>query len=187
MTRGSIDQRSDQDLLSAHVDGDPYAFATLIHRHQSALTALAMRTLHNPEDAADALQDALLRASCMADGFRSDAAVGSWLHRIVANSCLDRLRRNKVRMTLPLPDYDLMVFADPRDHTATVDLSLSIGRALDALPAPQREAIIAVDIEGLSVAEAADRFGVATGTIKSRCARGRLKLAKDLGHLRQID
>lgn len=171
-------------LLSAHVSGDRDAFGILISRHQSHLWAVARRTSHSAEDAADALQDALLNAHRMAHRFRADSKVSSWLHRIVVNACLDRIRRNKIRLTLPLLEFDVAQFADPRDWHDDVDLSLSIGRALDTLPSEQRDAIVAVDIEGYSVAEAAELLGVPGGTIKSRCARGRAKLAVVLGHLR---
>ncbi len=141
-----------------------------------------------PEDAADGLQDALLAAHRTARDFRSDAKVTSWLHRIVVNACLDRIRRNNARRTVPLPEWDVMSIADTSDDIAAVDLSVSIGRALHALPDGQRQAIVAVDLEGYSIAEAASLLGVAEGTIKSRCARGgRLKLAQVLGHLRTAD
>ncbi|MGV9709850.1 RNA polymerase sigma factor SigM [Gordonia sp. NPDC003424] len=185
MTRGSVDVRSDEDLLRAHVHGDPDAFAILITRHHTYLWSLACRTTENPDDAADALQDALLNAHRMADRFRSDAKVTSWLHRIVVNACLDRIRRNRSRTTVPFPEHDVSSFADERDHMAAVDLSVSIGRALDALPPDQRAVIIAVDVEGYSVSEAAERLGIPVGTVKSRCSRGRVRLAEILGHLRE--
>ncbi len=184
MTGGSVDIRSDEDLLRAHVQGDPDAFATLITRHHTYLWSLACRTSGNPDDAADALQDALLNAHRMAGQFRSDAKVTSWLHRIVVNACLDRIRRNRSRMTVAIPEYDVLPLADSHDQMAAVDLSVSIGRALDELPPDQRAAVIAVDVEGLSVSEAARRLGIPTGTVKSRCSRGRVRLAQILGHLR---
>ncbi|MBD0862829.1 RNA polymerase sigma factor SigM [Gordonia sp. zg691] len=181
----ATDMRTDEQLLRAHLAGDPHAFADLINRHVDYLWSVALRTSNNPEDAADALQDALFAAHRTAQDFRSDAKLTSWLHRIVVNACLDRIRRNKVRKTVPLPEWDVLPIADTADDIAAVDLSVSIGRALHVLPAGQRAAIVAVDIEGYSVAEAATILGVAEGTIKSRCARGRLKLAQVLGHLRE--
>lgn len=180
----AIDTRSDEQLLHAHLAGDPHAFSDLITRHLDYLWSVALRTSQNPEDAADALQDALFAAHRTAHDFRSDAKVTSWLHRIVVNAGLDRIRRNKVRRTVPLPEWDVVSIADTTDDIAAVDLSVSIGRALHVLPEGQRAAIVAVDIEGYTVAEAAEILGVAEGTIKSRCARGRLKLAQVLGHLR---
>lgn len=181
----ATETRTDEELLHAHLAGDPDAFPDLIRRHLDYLYSVACRTSQNPEDAADALQDALIAAHRTAHDFRSDAKVTSWLHRIVVNACLDRIRRNRVRRTLPLPDWDVLAIADTNDEIAGVDLSVSIGRALHVLPEGQRAAIVAVDLEGYSVAEAAAILGVAEGTIKSRCARGRLRLAQVLGHLRE--
>ncbi|MCH5641346.1 RNA polymerase sigma factor SigM [Gordonia sp. ABSL49_1] len=179
------DTRTDEELITAHGNGDPQAFTILIERHLTYLWSLAYRTTGNPDDAADALQDALLSAHRTAHRFRADAKVISWLHRIVLNSCFDRIRRTKAQKAISLPGWDVPELMDVTDHTAAVDLSVSIGRALDVLTADQRAAIVAVDIEGYSVADAAKLLGVAEGTIKSRCARGRLRLAKALGHLRE--
>ena len=75
-----------------HVDGDPDAFAELVARHQDRMWAIALRIMRNNEDAADALQDAYIAAFRRAASFRGDAQVTSWLHRVVVNACLDRLR-----------------------------------------------------------------------------------------------
>src|SRR5258707_2315844 len=85
---------SDADLLRRHVAGDPDAFGELFLRHRDRLWAVAVRTLADPEEAADALQDAMISAFRRAGSFRGDSAVTTWLHRIVVNACLDRLRRN---------------------------------------------------------------------------------------------
>src|SRR6188472_4740982 len=95
---------SDHELLLAHVDGDPDAFAILFRRHRDRLWAVALRTMGNPDDAADGLQDGMIAAYRRAGSFRGDAAVTTWLHRVVVNACLDRLRAAKVRRTEPLPD-----------------------------------------------------------------------------------
>ena len=101
---GSDEAVSDVALIEAHLAGDPEAFGELFRRHRDRLWAVALRTTGNPEDAADALQDALVSAFRRAESFRGDAAVTTWLHRIVVNACLDRLRRRKVRAADPLPD-----------------------------------------------------------------------------------
>ena len=87
-------QRSDAELLAAHVAGDRYAFEQLFYRHHRHLHRLARLTSSSAEDAEDALQEAMVSAHRGAGTFRHDAAVSSWLHRIVVNACLDRLRRN---------------------------------------------------------------------------------------------
>ena len=81
----------------------PTRSASSSTRHRDRLWAVALRTLGNPDDAADALQDALLSAYRGAAGFRGNSAVTTWLHRIVVNACLDLARRKAVRPTQPLP------------------------------------------------------------------------------------
>jgi RNA polymerase sigma-70 factor (ECF subfamily) len=114
--------------------------------------------------------------------------VTTWLHRIVVNACLDRMRRRRVRPTVPMPTGDPETgwgeLADPRDDIDRLELRFEIDRALAALPVDQRTAIVLVDIEGLPVAEAAQVLDIAEGTVKSRCSRGRARLAIALAGLR---
>ena len=181
------DPRSDAALLAAHAAGDPRAFGTLVGRHRDRMWAVALRTMRDPEEAADAVQDACISAFRAADSFRGDSAVTTWLHRIVVNACLDRIRRRQVRATVALPDAGPGEPATPGDAMSYRELSLDIGAALATLPDEQRIPILMVDVEGYSVAETANALGVAEGTVKSRCARGRAKLAVQLGHLRNPD
>ncbi|HEY5855246.1 MAG TPA: RNA polymerase sigma factor SigM [Aldersonia sp.] len=175
---------SDLALLRAHVAGDSYAFRELVLRHRDHLWQVALRTSYTREDADDALQEALLSAHRTAANFRADAAVRSWLHRIVVNACLDRIRRNKARPSVSLSADDAVEPRDQHDHIADFELSHVVRSALFSLPPDQRAALVAVFVEGLPVAEAAQRLGVPVGTVKSRCARGRRKLATTLASLR---
>jgi RNA polymerase sigma-70 factor, ECF subfamily len=111
-------ERSDAELLRAHAEGDPRAFEELVRRHRDRLWAVALRTLREPEEAADALQDALVSAYKAAGSFRAESAVTTWLHRIVVNACLDRIRRRQVRATVPLPAEGPGEPADQRDRMA---------------------------------------------------------------------
>ena len=180
-------ERSDADLLRAHAAGDPEAFEELVRRHRDRLWAVAVRTTRDREEAADALQDALISAYRAAGSFRGDSAVTTWLHRIVVNACLDRMRRRQTRATVQLPEQGPHEPADSRDRVAERDTRMVVEEALGQLPAEQRAAIVLVDVEGWSVAETAAILGVAEGTVKSRCARGRARLAVLLGHLRNPD
>jgi len=188
---------SDDALLKAHLAGDPEAFGALFHRHRDRLWAVALRTTGNPEDAADALQEALISAFRRAESYRGDAAVTTWLHRIVVNACLDRLRRRKVRAADPLPD-DLddaaargAVLATPdrgpdpgpEPRAVATEQRAQVLAALGQLPPDQVAALVLVDMEGYPVAEAAVILDVPNGTVKSRCARGRAKLAVLLADL----
>jgi RNA polymerase sigma-70 factor, ECF subfamily len=174
--------RTDAELLSAHVAGDRYAFEQLFYRHHRQLYRLALITSRHPEDAADALQDAMLSAHRTAPAFRHDAAVSSWLYRIVVNACLDRLRRTKNHPTTPLLDEagDVGPVGYVGDPTPRVDTAIVVERALMRLPVEQRAAVVAVDMQGYSVAETARMLGVPEGTVKSRCSRARTKLAEVL-------
>jgi RNA polymerase sigma-70 factor (ECF subfamily) len=174
----------DRDLVRAHLDGDPRAFDTLVRLHQQRMWAVALRTLRDPEEAADAVQDACLSAFRSAASYRGEARVTTWLHRIVVNACLDRARRRAVRPTVPLPEQPP---ADPRDQLAERETGLEVEQALATLPDDQRLALVLVELEGLSVAEAAQLLKVPEGTVKSRCFRGRARLALQLGHLRNPD
>lgn len=174
---------SDADLLEAHAGGDRDAFEELVRRHRDRLWAVALGTLRDPEEAADALQDALISAYRAAGTYRGEAAVTTWLHRIVVNACLDRVRRARSRPTVPLPEQGPAEPADGRDRIAERDTVLAVRAALGQLSAEQRAAITLVDLQGFAVAEAAAILQVPEGTVKSRCARGRLRLAELLGHL----
>lgn len=173
--------RTDEQLLAAHVAGDRFAFEELFNRYQPQLYQLARITTRCPDDARDALQDAMLSAHCGAPKFRHDCSVSSWLYRIVVNACLDRLRRHKARPTTPLEG--LASACSIGDPAPGVDTAIVIERALMGLPVEQRAAIVAVDMQGFSVAEAARMLGVPEGTVKSRRARARSKLATTLCQL----
>lgn len=186
-----IDERTDAELLAAHVAGDAEAFGELFARHRDRLWAVALRTMGDPEGAADGLQDGMIAAFRRAASYRGDAAVTTWLHRVVVNACLDRLRAAKVRRADPLPDdvdetgrgsLDTATSGtdetlDPAEHSALADQRRQVLAALRELSADQRAAIVLVDMEGYSVAEAAAILDCAEGTVKSRCSRGRARLA----------
>jgi RNA polymerase sigma-70 factor (ECF subfamily) len=188
MREAGRDDAADLDCLRRHLAGDREAFGELLTRHRGRMWAVALRTAGNPEDAADALQDAALSAFKAAGNFRQDSAVGTWLYRITVNACLDRLRRQAARPTVHYPDPDSPVWrqatADPTDMAEQRELRLVLEQALAQLPVDQRAAVVLVDVQGLPVEEAAGVLGVPTGTVKSRCARGRAKLATTLRELR---
>lgn len=174
----------DRRLLAAYADGDGEAFAALVQAHADRLWPVALRLCGwNASDAEDALQDAFISAMRNAGSFRGEAKVSTWLHRIVVNACLDRLRRRQRRPESELLDEAFLI-ADPRDRFGERELAMEIERGLAALPDEQRAAVVLVDVAGWPVAEAAQALGVPTGTVKSRAARGRAKLALELGHLR---
>jgi RNA polymerase sigma-70 factor (ECF subfamily) len=163
----------DRQLMQRHVEGEPDAFGELFRRHRDRMWAVAVRTTGNRELAADCVQDAFISAFRRASSYRGDAAVTTWLHRIVVNACLDRLRKDKPAGQLP--EFEL---ADRHDAQASAEVRLDVRQALHRLPEGQRMALVLVDMHGLSVAEAAAVLGVAEGTVKSRCSRGREAMAE---------
>lgn len=200
---------SDAELLRSHIAGDTEAFGMLFGRHKDRLWAVALRTTCDPEDAADALQEAMLSAFRRAGGFRGDSAVTTWLHRIVVNAALDRLRRRPTWSVSWSGEPDALETlaiqgtrggspldgsssggvsgsatssADAADATET---RLDVEAALRMLPPEQRAALVLVDMLGYPVAEVAEILGVSSGTVKSRCARGRARLLPYLSHLRR--
>ncbi|MET8447513.1 RNA polymerase sigma factor SigM [Streptomyces sp. NPDC005209] len=179
----------DEDLLARHVEGDPDAFGEIVRRHRDRLWAVALRTLGDREEAADAVQDALVSAYRAAHTFRGQSAVTTWLHRITVNACLDRARKAASRKTAPVDDTErLEQLLEPHESAEAPaernDLHRQLLEALGTLPHDQRAALVLVDMQGYPVAEAAHILDVPTGTVKSRCARGRAKLLPLISHLR---
>lgn len=182
-------EASDQDLLARHVAGDKDAFGEIVRRHRDRLWAVALRTLGDREEAADAVQDALVSAYRAAHTFRGQSAVTTWLHRITVNACLDRARKMASRKTAPVDDTErLDQLLEPHESAAEPvernDIHRELLEALGSLPADQRAALVLVDMQGYPVAEAARLLDVPTGTVKSRCARGRARLLPLVTHLR---
>lgn len=205
---GRAGQPSDAELLRRHVGGDTEAFGALFLRHKDRLWAVALRTVCDPEDAADALQEAMISAFRRAGDFRGESAVTTWLHRIVVNAAVDRLRRRQTHSVSWSGDEDALetLAAQGRgsslagapatavagsaggipsaDGAEAIETRLEVDAALRMLPAEQRAALVLVDMMGYAVAEVAEILAISPGTVKSRCARGRARLLPYLSHLR---
>lgn len=168
---------TDAELLDAHVAGDPDAFSALVRRHYDYLWRLAIRTSFNREDAAEALQEALVSAYRRAESFRHACPVQGWLYRIVVNACLDKMRAQRLRTHSQLTPT-LHERVSLRDHFhQDPAYAIIVAEALSELPGDQRDAVVVVDMLRCSVAEASHLLNVPPGTIKSRCSRGRAKLS----------
>lgn len=167
---------TDEALLDAHVGGDPEAFSALVRRHYDYLWRLAIRTSFNREDAAEALQEALVSAYRRAGTFRHACPVQGWLYRIVVNACLDKMRAQRLRTHAELTPR-LHEQVSLRDHFhQDPAYAIIVAEALSELPAAQRDAVVVVDMLRCTVAEACLLLNVPPGTVKSRCSRGRAKL-----------
>jgi len=178
--------RADRDiqLIDQYLTGDLDAFNELVAAHEDRVFAICLRMLRNREAALDATQDTFLTVFRKADKFKAQAAFSTWLYRVTMNTCYDHLRREKRKKAEQLPES-----FDPADPQATdafdaVDVRPDIEAALAQLIPEFRAAIVLVDLQGMSIEQAANTLEVATGTIKSRLFRARRQLAKILGNLR---
>jgi RNA polymerase sigma-70 factor (ECF subfamily) len=163
-------KRTDADLLRMHAEGNSEAFGHLYARHRDRLRRVA--NLVAGDEAEDALHDGMVRAYRHAAHFRGQSAVVTWLHRIVVNAALDITRR---RPSVAEPD-DTMPSPEPHQP----ELRHDIRRAGRALNRDQKRAVLLVDVYGYSLDEASRILGVPAGTVKSRAARGRARLAARL-------
>jgi RNA polymerase sigma-70 factor, ECF subfamily len=166
--------------------GDPAAFTEIVRRHDGALRRLAFKLLGGDRELMDdALQEAYVRAYRALPGFRHDAAVGSWLYRIVYNACVDELRRVRRQ---PAPIDTAAAGGTPWDPVSpapgperAVVARDATARALAGLPDIHRIAVVLVDGEGFDVQSAARILGVPPETVRSRLWRARGALRHALG------
>jgi RNA polymerase sigma-70 factor (ECF subfamily) len=166
----------DAPLVARARRGDRWAFEQLVERHQHRLFTLAARTLGSVDEAADAVQEAFIRAWLGLPRFRGGALFSTWLYRIALNAAHDQRAK---RRTEPLDEIREPV--DPQDAFATAELSTSFQQALNELDEDYRTAVVLSDVLGCSYAEIAALTSVAEGTVKSRIFRGRSRLAELLG------
>lgn len=173
--------------------GDDRAFEKLVRAHIAPLRAVALRLLQNPDDADDAVQEAFLNAFRNFSSFRGDARLGTWLHRIVVNAALQRLRKRKRRADsgevveiselLPRfredghPEQFHQRWVQPVEELLSrAETREQVRRMIDKLPDNYRTVLILRDIEELSTAESAELLGLAPGTLKVRLHRARQAL-----------
>ena len=158
----------------------PDAFWALVEPHDAGLRRLAYRLLGDADLMDDVLQDAYIKAFRALPRFRRDAAVGTWLYRVVYNASIDELRRADRRRYVPLDAVGPT--RDPSPDPADVATRRSdLVAALDSLPVDMRAAVLLVDAEGMDYQAAADVLGIAVGTVASRLNRARRHLRRALG------
>lgn len=173
--------------MRAAQGGDRDAMDALLRRHQDRLWAVCRRLAGNDADAADALQEAMVLVVRRLDSFDGRSRFTTWAHRVATNACLDELRRRGRRPVLGLPDDDpdrgdgavTADRAEPVDHGVTQ--RLTVDAALAELPDEFRLPVVLRDLGGHDYAEIADILDLAPGTVRSRIARGRRRLAELLG------
>jgi RNA polymerase sigma-70 factor (ECF subfamily) len=183
----------DEAAVIAHAAaGDRTAFARLMEHYQSACYGLAFRLLGDPDQAADATQDAFVHAYRAMASYRG-GVFRSWLLRITANASYDILRRAQRRPSTPLPDAEEgapelpdLAAVNPVVEATRSELYRHLERALAMLPVDQRTAVVLCDVYGMDYNEVASMTRSALGTVKSRIHRGRLRLRELLVEHREL-
>jgi RNA polymerase sigma-70 factor (ECF subfamily) len=174
---------SDEELVRRFSQGDRASFEELVRRHERRVYNLALRMLGRDEDARDATQDAFLSALRKVSSFRGDAAFTTWLHRVTVNACYDMLRRRArgplLELDSELPPPEPRAGVDPAEAAA---VGVDVRRALVQVPEEFRAVLVLHDVQDMVYDDVAAVLGIPVGTVKSRLHRGRVMLARALGH-----
>ena len=199
-TMGDAPQAPEEAELVARLRaGDDDAYATLVKQQAGRMLAVARRMLGSEEDAQDVVQEAFLSAFKAIDRFEGTSRLSTWLHRIVVNAALMKIRASKRRPETPieellptfLEDGHLAVMPAGWKKTAQDVLESKETRAMvrgfiDELPEPYRNVLLLRDIEGLDTKETADLLEVSPNAVKIRLHRARLALRTLLDpHMRE--
>ena len=179
----------DVELLARIRAGDERACEALVRRHGGNLLAVARRFLRTEEDSADAVQDAFLSAFRSLEGFEGNSALGTWLHRIVVNVCLRRLRTRsrsrEVRIDDLLPTFDqsghhihpIRAWEDEALARLTrAETRAHVWACIDRLPPAYQKVLVLRDIEELDTEQTAQHLGINPGAVKTRLHRARQAL-----------
>ena len=159
----------------------PIGFDSTVRPHQAALRARALRLTHNEAEAADLVQETLLRAFRFYHSFTPGTGARAWLFTILRNTFYTRYQRtNRRREVENQAKYDIQALAvvdTPDALVATHETCQRVREAISQLPEAYREAVRLADLEGYSYREVATALGCAEGTVMSRLSRGRKRLA----------
>jgi RNA polymerase sigma-70 factor (ECF subfamily) len=167
---------SDEVIVERALTGDADAFGELVRRWEWRIFALTYGMLGREEDARDATQETFLAAFRNLRGFRGEAKVSSWLHRIAVNQCISRQRRARVRSESALeddPENSAASFAAPLSHSPAKvaegrQETLAVRRAINSLPIELRQVVVMKEFEELTFREIADALDLPLSTVKSR-------------------
>ena len=164
--------------------GDQAAFEQLVRLYEKRVFALTLRMCRNPEDAAEAAQEAFLSAWQGLAFFRGESSFATWLYRLASNACVDLLRRegrhraaagpslNDEALNVDIPDGS----ASPQESAERSELRQQIEDGLSALSPEHRQVLVLREMHQLTYDEIADTLSLDVGTVKSRISRGRKQL-----------
>lgn len=184
MTVPGVEGDRERQLIARAQAGDRAAFAALVREHENEVYTLARRLVGDPHLAADVAQETLIRAWKALPGFRGEAALSTWLHRITVNTAWTAKRRGRRHAARPLDDVIDRAAPIGPDHPEVAgelgDLRRRLKSALDSLPEGQRRVVVLKDVYGWSHAEIAETMGISETAAKVRLHRARARLARIL-------
>lgn len=178
----------ERQWVEAARQGDQDAFEQLVRAYEKRVFALTLRMCGNPEDAAEAAQEAFLAVWQGLKFFRGESSFSTWLYRLASNACVDLLRREGRHRAAAGPSLDdeelRLETADPaptpQEAAERAELRRQIENGLRALPAEYRQVLILREMHQLSYEEIGQTLSLDPGTVKSRISRGRKRLQKFL-------
>jgi RNA polymerase sigma-70 factor (ECF subfamily) len=185
----SCEQEAKAQFLARVRAGDEEASAALVRKYGGRMLAVAHRFLRCEEDSADAVQDAFLAAFRSLDKFEGNSSLGTWLHRIVVNACLTKLRAQSRCRAVPIDDL-LPTFDETGHHTRPVqswpeqplsqltreETRIQVRACIERVPEPYRTVLLLRDIEELDTEQTAEQLGITAGAVKTRLHRARQAL-----------
>jgi RNA polymerase sigma-70 factor (ECF subfamily) len=173
------DSPTDAEVIARVLDGDTEDFGLLVDRYQNDFAGYAKYMTGSAEEAADIIQDSLVRAFKSLRRCQDRMNFKGWLFRIVSNQCKTHLARRKRRPTESLSE-DFLAPEDPGSEAETADVRRRVHQALQELPTDQREALVLKYVEGLSLPEMARLLKASASALKMRLLRGRSALREKL-------
>jgi RNA polymerase sigma-70 factor (ECF subfamily) len=179
----------DADLLGRLRAGDEQAYEVLVRQNIGRMLAVAQRFLGDGDESADAVQEAFCSAFQAIDRFEGTSALSTWLHRIVVNACLMKLRSRRRRRTISIDDllpafdergHHLQPVApwseQPGDRLERADMQNQVRACIDLLPDDHRMVLLLRDIEELDTQQTAEVLGISVPAVKTRLHRARQAL-----------
>ena len=171
-----MDTVTDEIIVERALTGDAEAFREIVRRWERRIFALAYGMLGREEDARDATQETFLAAFRNLRGFRGEAKVSSWLHRIAVNQCITRQRRAKVRSESALEDeqekhqasFAAPLHLSPARLTEGAQVTHAVRLAVSSLPLELRQVVVMKEFEDLTFREIAEVLDLPLSTVKSR-------------------
>jgi len=179
-------------LIKRERQKDRAAIRQIVKQQNRRLYRIARSIVRDDSEAEDALQEAYVHALGNLDAFRGEAQFGTWLARLVINEALACLRRRRPTVDIdllaesPVPNAQIVLFPyanpelDPETTMAQREIRALLERAIDKLPEAFRGVVVARLVEGMSVEETAELFGILPQTVKTRLHRGRALLKREM-------